>query len=221
MQLAAKLRSDPEKSARLAELLRGAPTEPAKASTAAPPAPSTADRNERARRRPGAVAAPHASAPLSQESAPPLASASPQTSAPLQPSTLPQEPAPPPEPHPPAPPQEATAPPAHVAAEPGRGERTVVVGGMEVTVVEAGAAPTEPIRLPASFEAPAEEAAPQLPEETMARLAKMKADDIETLVRSKIGSKADGLAEALRALPPEALPFAIKMFPPDALRALM
>ena len=92
---------------------------------------------------------------------------------------------------------------------------------MEVSVLEAGEAPSEPILLPASFEVPPQEAAPQLSEAKVAQLTTMKADDIEALVRSKIGSKADGLAEALRALPPEALPFAIKMFPPDALRALM
>lgn len=54
----------------------------------------------------------------------------------------------------------------------------------------------------------------------MAKLTKMKADEIESLVRKKLGPKADGIAEAIRALPPEALPFALKMFPPDALRAL-
>jgi hypothetical protein len=89
---------------------------------------------------------------------------------------------------------------------------------MEVTVVESGEAPTEPIRLPASFEVPAAEAAPQISEATMATLTKMKADDIEALVRKRIGPKADGIAEAIKALPPEALPFALKMFPPDALR---
>ena len=79
-----------------------------------------------------------------------------------------------------------------------------------MTVVDAGEAPAEPIRLPASFEAPPPEAAPQISDEVMAKLTKMKADDIETLVRSKIGPKADGIA----------LPFALRMFPPDALRAL-
>ena len=94
------------------------------------------------------------------------------------------------------------------------------MGGMEVTVLEAGEAPPEPIRLPASFEAPAAEAAPQISDELMAKLTRMKADDIEALVRAKIGPKANGIAEAIKALPPEALPFALKMFPPDALRAL-
>jgi hypothetical protein len=91
---------------------------------------------------------------------------------------------------------------------------------MEVTVVEAGEAPAEPILLPQSFEAPLPEATPQISDETMAKLTRMKADEIESLVRKKIGAKADGIAEAIKALPPEALPFALKMFPPDALRAL-
>jgi len=87
-------------------------------------------------------------------------------------------------------------------------------------VVEAGAAPAEPIQLPASFEAPAPEATPQISDEMMAKLTRMKPDDIESLVRSKIGPKADGIAETIKALPPEALPSALKMFPPDALRVL-
>jgi hypothetical protein len=107
-----------------------------------------------------------------------------------------------------------------LAAEPGAGARTIVVGGIEATVVEAGDAPAEPIRLPQSFETPPPEVPPQLSDEVMAKLTRMKADEIENLVRKKIGPKADGIAEAIRALPPEALPFALKMFPPDALRAL-
>ena len=91
---------------------------------------------------------------------------------------------------------------------------------MSAIVIDADDAHTEPIRLPQSFEAPPLEEAPQLSDEMMAKLTKMKADEIESLVRKKIGPKADGIAEAIKALPPEALPFALKMFPPDALRAL-
>jgi hypothetical protein len=86
--------------------------------------------------------------------------------------------------------------------------------------VQADEPRAEPIRLPASFEVPAVEETTQISDETMAKLTRMKADDIEALVRKKIGPKADGIAEAIKALPPEALPFALKMFPPDALRAL-
>ena len=88
-----------------------------------------------------------------------------------------------------------------------------------MTVVQAGEAPAEPIQLPQSFETPPE-TGPQISDDVMTKLTKMKADEIETLVRKKLGAKADGIAEAIKALPPEALPFALKMFPPDALRAL-
>ena len=200
-QFAAKLRSDPSKSVRLAQLLRDAPAEPAEAVTAgaAPPQEAPADRRGRSRRRSSAAAAP------TREPAP-------------APEALPTRE---PSPHEPLPPPlEAPAPSPPSAAEPEGGARTIVVGGMEVTVVEAGEARAEPIRLPQSFEVPPPDAAPQISDEVMAKLTKMKADDIETLVRKKIGVKADGIAEAIKALPPEALPFALKMFPPDALRAL-
>ena len=204
-QFAAKLKSDPQKSARLAQLLRDAPAEVAEAVAAPTHEPAQQDRRGRSRRRSVPIATPA------------------QEQAPCEPAA-PQEPTPPCEPPPvieasapqTAPPQEPTAPPPSAAAEPGR---TIVVGGMEVTVVQAGEAPAEPIQLPQSFETPPEAGA-QISDEVMTKLTKMKADEIETLVRKKLGAKADGIAEAIKALPPEALPFALKMFPPDALRAL-
>ena len=204
-QFAAKLKSDPQKSARLAQLLRDAAAEPAETVAAPTHEPAQQDRRGRSRRRSGPVATPA------------------QEQAPREPAA-PQDPTPPFEPPPvieasapqTAPPQEPAAPPPPAATEPGR---TIVVGGMEVTVVQAGEAPAEPIQLPQSFETPPE-AGPQISDEVMTKLTKMKADEIETLVRKKLGAKADGIAEAIKALPPEALPFALKMFPPDALRAL-
>lgn len=204
-QFAAKLKSDPQKSARLAQLLRDAPAEVTEAVAAPTHEPAQQDRRGRSRRRSGPVATP------AQEQAPREPAAPQEPTPPCEPPPVIEAPAPPT-----APPQEPTAPPPPADAEPGR---TIVVGGMEVTVVQAGEAPAEPIQLPQSFETPPEAGA-QISDEVMTKLTKLKADEIETLVRKKLGAKADGIAEAIKALPPEALPFALKMFPPDALRAL-
>ena len=204
-QFAAKLKSDPQKSARLAQLLRDAPAEVAEAVAAPTHEPAPQDRRGRSRRRSGPIATP-APEPAPRESAAPQEPAPPCEPPPVIEASAPQT----------APPQEPTAPPPPAEAELGR---TIVVGGMEVTVVQAGEAPAEPIQLPQSFETPPE-TGPQISDEVMTKLTKMKADEIETLVRKKLGAKADGIAEAIKALPPEALPFALKMFPPDALRAL-
>ncbi|APR87992.1 Proline-rich protein [Minicystis rosea] len=231
-QLAAKLRSDPSKSVRLAQLLRDAPAEPAEAVAAPAPEAPPQDRRARPRRRPGAnVTPPHAVAPPHEVEPPHEATPTPSeptstsvamhesasTSAPPHEAAA-QEPLAPPSPPPPEAP--VPAPPPPLQAEPQAGARTIVVGGIEATVVDAGEAPPEPIRLPQSFEVPPPEATPGISDEVMAKLTQMKADEIESLVRKKIGPKADGIAEAIRALPREALPFALKMFPPDALRAL-
>lgn len=218
VQIAARLRSDPSKSIRLAELLRDAPAAPAETVTAPTPEPATQDRRARSRRRSSAGAA------ATQEPAPTHDVAATRAAAPTEggsgaPETEPKA-APAPPPHDAEPRGAVEAPPAVVTASAG-GARTIIVGGVEATVVEAGEAPPEPIRLPQSFEpSPPPEVTPQISDEVMARLTSMKADEIETLVRKRIGAKADGIAEAIRALPPEALPFALKMFPPDALREL-
>jgi hypothetical protein len=217
VQLAAKLRSDPSKGVRLAELLRDTPAENAEAVAAPTHEASPSDRRGRSRRRnsAGSTMQTHDAAATREPTAMHDAVAA------REPASTPQHDAAPQEtPAPASPSPESPEPASSLAAAPGGGARTVVVGGVEATVVEACEAPAEPIRLPQSFEAPLPDAIPQISDEMIAKLTTMKADEIETLVRKKIGPKADGIAEAIRALPREALPFALKMFPPDALRAL-